>query len=292
MTTERIQISLPARNAPPKPRVPTPPVAAPKPSFATPAQPTPQSAVEANPEFHSVVLPSNFFFYPWKELGVKLVKASHQAKFNAAAANNSLRMLVETVSSLISQSAYDLTAKDFTWLLYWLRRNSYTKSQMMHVALCSNPAHLKAVDEGRKPNKSLETIAVVNNTSLKETGFDPATLEGLPYEQDLAGLQLGPPRMRDLVELVEAVERPDFDEFSYLAELASCLGNVDAQGRLLPLADRIRIVSDFTPEQTNALREYLKVIENYGVQEEIVAKCEECGAEIRTQVTISASSFL
>jgi hypothetical protein len=171
-----------------------------------------------------VVLPSNFFFYPWKELGVKLVKASHQAKFNAAAANNSLRMLVETVSSLISQSAYDLTAKDFTWLLYWLRRNSYTKSQMMHVALCSDPTHLKDVDEGRKPNKSLETIAVVNNTSLKETGFDPATLEGLPYEQDLAGLQLGPPRMRDLVELVEAVNVLTLTSSATLRSLPPALG--------------------------------------------------------------------
>lgn len=301
MTTERIQISLPARNpntvrrnTNPLPQAPSvQPVGKPEPAQPTTLpQPTPKGVAETNPEYHSVVLPSNFFFYPWKELGAKLVRGVHQAKFNAAASNNSLRTLVEAVSSLISQSAYDLTVKDFTWLMYWLRKNSYTKTTMQHVAVCSNPQHLQDVDDGKKDARSLETIAFIRESTLKETAFDPKSLENLPFEEDLAGLQLGPPRMCDIVELVEAIDRPDFEEFSYLAELASCLGNLDAQGRLMSLSDRVRLVSDFSPDQTSALREYLKVIENYGVQEELSVKCEGCGAEIRTSVTISASSFL
>ncbi len=254
-----------------------------------------RTSSEINPEFTGVIPPSAFYFYSFKELGIKQLKAIHQAKLNAAARKSSDTMVVETISSLLTCSAYDLTIPDFAWVMYWIRTESYLKVPMTHIAICTNHKHIMQVERGEKDEETLKTVSVINRTNLKETGFDAKALEDWLHTDAakvLEGIPLSVPTIRDVIEMTGQSNREDYDEYVYLANLAGNLGHVDENGVKLSLDKRIKIVEDFLPEHVSALEEYSLLTSSYGVQESIKVKCGECGADIETVVSLSASSFL
>jgi hypothetical protein len=65
-----------------------------------------------------------------------------------------------------------------------------------------------------------------------------------------------------------------------------------ADGRALSIADRVKLVGALPADVTLALEDYSATVNDYGVNEYIRIKCKGCGAEVRTRVSISASTFL
>ena len=243
---------------------------------------------ERDSSYLDVTLPSNFYFYPFKRLSVRYVRGGEQAKFARAAREQRLRHVVDAISATLEPgiSAYDLTMQDFQWLLYYQRINSYKKLPYIHKTFCESEEHLKQVIAGEQPEKSLEISQIISNTTLKETVFDPSTIV-LPSFADK--LQLDTVRMRDLVEISEMEEDPNFAELAWLADRASFIA---PSTKYKSLRERIYIIQQLEAEQLEELAGYMNSVVNYGVQESITVRCNGCGAEKVSEVTIDALSFL
>lgn len=253
--------------------------------------------VQRDPNLMDVQLPSLFHFYEFKSLSVKPIRGVHQAKFARAAKEKSNRHMADAISSLLpdNASAYDLTLPDYYWLLYYLRLNCYTKSALVHRAVCSNPEHVLQVAKGEKDRDTLVNVTTVTKTLLKDVEFKPASLEPLDQEHIEAlreeGFELTPTRVKDIVEL-EAMYSDDesFVEVEYLADFAGFIRSV--QNPMMSLKDRIEVVKSLSPDALSLIEDYRALVSDYGVEETISMTCTECSAEIKTTVSISAHSFL
>lgn len=262
------------------------------PGVPTPPAPTVKTASEVSPEFFPVTPPSLFYFYPFKDMALKHIRGVHQAKFNAAASRESLRLTVDAMSSLMNQSAYDLTIPDFYWCLYWERRNSYLKTPLTVSSRCRNKDHLLQVASGAVSEKTLHTVTILNSTLLKERPLDLEKMAAYVPPPELEGIPLYTTTMRDMVDISEQQDRPDWEEYSWLSDFASLLGHTDANGVRLPIDQRIEIVKDYSVDQMEALRAYSQIVNDYGVDERIVTSCDHCKARIESEVSISAAMFL
>lgn len=239
----------------------------------------------------AVQLPSQFAFYPFKDLFVYPLKGYHLSKLARAHAEKSELIMLEVVSSVIRTSdprfeGYPLAKMmllgDYYWLLYYLRRNNYTKSAFVHTTQCLDHNHLQAVQEGKKTQDSLKIQQVINESVLKET-----LLTQMPVidEDVLNGLVIRPATMQDMVETMEHPSFGQDEEFDYLSQLACYLPGPTLQAR-------IESAKELTPDQISAIQEYEKILGEFGVEETINVRCPECGAQRRTRVRISASTFL
>lgn len=272
-------------------------------SVPQPAAPEPKAFVIATPltdsdrsaEYLPVQLPSGFLYYPFKHLSVKLVRGVQQAKLVRAAKEGSTRLTVEAITSLLGDgiNAADLTVPDFFYVMYWLRLASYTAYPFNHVARCSNVKHLADVGEGKKPAASLQTIHQVTRTNLVET-----TLAAYPAVPELvvaSGLRLKPHTMKDVIDIQDLPDAEDHAEREYLAEIASMLSPSQEGEWLLPTGsfeERMELAGRLPADLTRAiLQEWSAACASYGVTESIVVKCQGCGAEIKTDVSISAPNF-
>lgn len=254
--------------------------------------PAPKIEAEKNPDLTSVTPPSQFYFYKFDELSIRKMRGIHQARMNTAASQESLKLTVEAVSSLLSVSAYDLTIPDFYWVLYWLRQNSYLRTPLTHTARCKDTDHLIAVAKGTKPEKSLYSVSIVNSTTLVERPLDIKALEAYVAPPELEGIPLYVCTMRDMVDVLEFEERPDWAEFSWLSDYAAFLGHTDDKGKRLSIEKRIEIAAKMEVDQLSALSEYMSLTSDYGVQEKIKTTCSDCGALIESEVSINANMFL
>jgi hypothetical protein len=257
--------------------------------------------VQRDPSAMSVELPSNFFFYDFKELAVKPLKGYHQAKFSRSAKEKSHKHMVEAISTVLTDgiSAYDLTIPDFYWVLYYLRLSCYTKSPMIHRTVCTNPEHVLDVAAGRKTKDSLITLSTITKTMLQDITFNPEKeFEG--FDQTAAdaffekhGLKLHPVLVRDMVEMgtlySDDGDEGEDSEMEYCAEFAGLLKSPDKH---LTLADRISIVKTLDIDEIELIKDYSRRVSAYGVKETIKAHCGDCSAEVNTVVSISAHSFL
>lgn len=252
----------------------------------------------------SIYPPSNFYFYPFKSLSVKPIRGFQQAKFARAAREKKTAFIAEALTSILPRGtdlegnpvqvfAEDLTIPDFYWLLYWLRINFYTRTQLIHKGVCTNPEHLKKVDRQLLPVDSLITTTSITSTTLKEEVLTENFLEGFqPSDFDTFlkyGYMLYPPTMRDAIDLEENNYTSDPD-LVYLSDFASCLKRLD--GKSSPLKDRIMFVEQLSADELEVISDYQFRVSNYGVVETLKFQCKECRADVETQVSISAHSFL
>ncbi len=108
----------------------------------------------ADGEYSSVELPSRFAFYGFTDLYVCPFRAKHLGKLQKANREQSLLAMVEAVSAVCYTTApafagrpmaFELTLPDFFFVLYWLRLNSFTKSNYVHHAECKDKNHKKRV---------------------------------------------------------------------------------------------------------------------------------------------------
>lgn len=244
-----------------------------------------------DPELVAVFLPSGFHPYPFKELYLRKVRGKHQARFAQAANLDNVKLVTDTVTSLIGGDvdALDLTPNDFQYVMYWLRLNCYGKIPFTVKSVCSKVDHVDKVTRGELPPESLVTVDIVDRTTLKEVLFDTSVLDGFDASLlDDTPWELGHPRQRDVNELIEWVERDDFRELEYLSDFASCIQHRERRATLM---ERIQFLMDAEPELLVLLGKYHALISSYGVEETIKTRCKECGAEIVTEVPFSASTF-
>jgi hypothetical protein len=279
----------------------------------------------AEPEGTSLALPSRFAFYNFKDLYASPFRAKHLAKLQRAHREQSLLPLVEAVSSILmtttpghSAVAFDLTLPDFYFVLYWLRLNSFTKSNYTHKTTCNNEAHMKRVEDGYKLEQyaaavaagemSQEQFDLIQSQVLPEDSLQIAEiirqstmvvkeLEEIPNPEhyhfsDTSAMFFRPPTMRDVIEFQDAPQMQDKatrTEFAYLAQMAS---HIQHQELLLTLAVRVDIVGEATADQVQLLQDYEQAIGTYGVDEEVVVTCKGCGASRKSKLILDAFSFL
>lgn len=250
-------------------------------------------AADDSPEFYSIQLPSGFFFYPFKKLSARLVTGRHQMKFSRSAREGNLRYTVEAVTSCLGDgiNAGLLSVADFYYVMYWLRTASYTRYDFTHLSVCSAPGHVALVKKGEVPVSSLKTVHILKATQIEETEFDPQSI----FDLDLtatkaAGLHLSYNCMNDAVAFTEAhdVESPDYVDAQWAADLAAVL-HPNHHGTL---AERMELVCSLPADVVRELDKFSTVSSTYGVKEFVKVTCKECGAEQRSQLSVSAHSFL
>lgn len=279
----------------------------------------------AEPEGTSLALPSRFAFYGFQDLYASPFRAKHLAKLQRAHREQSLLPMVEAVSSILMTTTpgytalgFDLTLPDFYFVLYWLRLNSFTKSNYTHKTTCQNEAHMKRVEDGYRleeyqqkvaagemsqeqfnliqaqvlPEDSLQIAEIVRQSTMKVQ-----ELENIPdpehyHFSDTSAMFLRPPTMRDVIEFQDAPQMASKEsrtEFSYLAQMAS---HIQHRELLLTLAVRVDIVGEATADQVAMLQDYEQAIGTYGVDEEVVVTCKGCGASRKSKLILDAFSFL
>jgi hypothetical protein len=259
---------------------------------------TPINTAESNASYYPLELPSHFVFYPFKALSATSIKGKHQAKFSSAAKRKDTRLTVEAITSLLGDrvSAADLTVPDFFYVMYWLRLNGASNAPMKIRAPCSHPDHVLAVAEGRKSVDTLYTVDIINSTKLDQSELEASKVQEFLERPDVqllrdSGYNLTAPRMQDSIELEEKwVDKPEYDEVEFLAELAGSISALD--GTILSLEDRIKAVGEFELPLLALLKDWQEIVQSYGVEESVSLKCKECGANIETEISISASDFL
>lgn len=244
--------------------------------------------------------PSQGEFYDVSSVPIKRMKGFHQAKFHMAAKTKKDRFTVEAVGTLLGGGvdAFNLTIQDFYAILYWLRLNTYLKTELTHNGVCDNPDHIHEVATRKKPPESLRTLVVISKTSIKQTDLETNYLEGfeesariLSETLEPLGYSLSAPRMFDVVDLNELFgDEPNYQEIAYLADRAACIARTD--GERSPLRTRIQVVENLDVGVLEMLEEWRIRCSSYGVIESTRFKCKGCGADVENEISISAHSFL
>lgn len=239
----------------------------------------------------AVDLPSRFAWYGFKDLFVHPLRGVHLAKLARAHAERSQLIMLEVVSSVLATSdpnyqgvplANQLLLGDYYWVLYYLRRNNYTKATFRHTTKCLDTKHLEAVERGEKSADTLRIEELVSESTLKNTMLDQIPMVD---EVIMGGVQVRPATMQDMVETMEHPLFGKDHEYDYLSQLACYLYGPT-------LDDRIRAAAKLTPDQIAVIQEYEKVLSSFGIEETINVRCKECGSQRRTRVRIDASTFL
>ncbi|QBQ74636.1 hypothetical protein BcepSauron_256 [Burkholderia phage BcepSauron] len=280
----------------------------------------------ADSEYMSVELPSRFSYYGFTDLYVCPFRAKHLSKLQKAHREQSLLAMVEAVSAVCYTTspeyagrpmAFELTLPDFFFVLYWLRLNSFTKSNYVHNTVCEDKGHVKRVSytlnarefdeqvargdmtaEERAqiaalalPPESLKLSQIITQTNMKvrelETKPDPAVY----CLADAPELIMRPPTMRDVLEFAESPEMKDPEqrsEFSFLAQLAT---HIQHTAGYLTLRQRLDIVGECSADQVSLIKDFENQLKDYGVEERVRIQCKECGAVSETKLSLAAHSF-
>lgn len=250
-------------------------------------------------------LPSQFFYYDFKDIRVHPLRALHLAKLSRSSNKESLRMMCEVFSTILTTSnpsyadvplAFHLTIPDFYWILYYVRLNDYSKTSYRHRTVCRDPDHVGKVERGELKPESLRIEQVIERTDMKDTVLEqPFSMTPvLESMQERYDIRFQPATMLDVIEITDLLdqlmneESPEVADVSFLSVLASCfVFNTDDS-----IQRRVQLASTFSIPEVEEVKALTDIIEDYGVEEYIKTTCKECGASRTTKVEIDASSFL
>lgn len=282
-------------------------------------------------KYHGVLLPSQFHFYEWKELQVRQFNIQDLLSIYEARVKGKFRLLVDVISStLLNQSAYDLTFEDFWYLLYWHRLNSYRKSKLQLEWTCSDPQHLDWIENGRDGQpveaSTLENMDIVSKSNLEVVDADTDTIDrerrGIQTEYGLATTPIMISQYVDFLEEQEERERAFNKQQTLTEQREQAIDNGEQvepeaafQARLnhiylMPESDvmlsryamivacgnTLKQRRDFLrtledPELFMDLESFLATLD-YGVTEKFQVTCKECGASREVTNSIDALTFL
>lgn len=253
-------------------------------------------------------LPSQLIFYPFTHISIRPFSLAEYKKLAQANTLNSVEMVLETVNACIDKDVRLLTEGDLSFLMFWLRINSYKKMPYTYKVTCTNLDHITSVQLGDMEADSLENTVQLNTTNqleINEVQNPEGILDEVIRLKDEYGLNFTAPRMGLIVEfqdLIEAMEKKvpgrkgitnrvmaDLEwDFKYAALLG------DQHG--ITLKEKMEawkaVYSNPStpPEIIPELEDFLKMID-HGVDEKINTTCRGCGAEIVTKVTFQAPNF-
>lgn len=254
----------------------------------------------ADGEAMSLALPSRFAYYGFRDVYIQPLRARHLAKLQKAQREQSLLPIVEAVSAVIYTTepaysgralAFDLSLPDFYMALYWLRMNSFTKSNYVHKTRCKNPEHIKKVESGELAPDTLDIQQIIQKSELQVVELEKIPDPEKYHFSDASQIIFRPPTMRDVVEFSEAPELQDDDareEFTFLAQLATHIQHRDLE---LSLHQRVEIVKDATADQVQLIQEFEKELGDFGVVDKVAVQCKCCGHSQKTKLNIAAHSF-
>lgn len=254
----------------------------------------------ADGESMSLALPSRFAYYGFSDCYVQPLRARHLAKLQKAHREQSLLPIVEAVSSVMFTTeptyagralAFDLSLPDFYMALYWLRMNSFTKSNYVHRTRCPNPAHIEQVKKGELHEDTLKIEQVITKSQLEVIELEKIPDPEIYHFSDTSAMIFRPPTMKDVVQFSEAPELQDEEqreEFTFLAQLATHIQHRDLE---LTLAQRVEIVKDATADQVELIQAFERELGDYGVIDKVEVQCKHCGHSHKTKLNIAAHSF-
>ena len=265
---------------------------------------------ELDSSYVEVDLPSRYKFYDFQHLYIRPFKQKHLRKLIQGQANKNARYMAEVINSCIAcekgykDLVFRLCREDFTYLQYWERIHSFPNIQYTQMVECTNPEHIKMVEEKKLPANSLVFPQAITKTTLDVTyleedakysfdGYIPQELKD-KYPQ----VTMHVPYMEDYLQLLELAEKEvgDNDDeglaWFMTGVPASMLTIVDAQGKTLSLKERFDVVDELSPESVMLLQEVKSEVPEFGVTQIIKAKCPRCGAVTATQLVLNAHSFL
>jgi hypothetical protein len=280
-------------------QAPQPPLMQPQMGTVKNAMPGFDNAI-ADGESLSLALPSRFAYYGFSDCYVQPLRARHLAKLQKAHREQSLLPIVEAVSAVMFTTepayagralAFDLSLPDFYMVLYWLRMNSFTKSNYIHRTRCNNPVHIAQVDNKEVDAETLQIQQVITKTQLEVVELEKIPDPEVYHFSDTSALIFRPPTMRDVVEFSEAPELQDEDqreEFTFLAQLATHIQHRDLE---LTLAQRVEIIKDATADQVELIQAFERELGDFGVLDKVEVQCKHCGHTQKTKLNVAAHSF-
>jgi hypothetical protein len=254
----------------------------------------------ADGESMSLALPSRFAYYGFKDCYVQPLRARHLAKLQKAHREQSLLPIVEAVSAVMFTTeptyagralAFDLSLPDFYMALYWLRMNSFTKSNYVHRTRCTGAEHIAKVDRGEMDADTLQIQQVITKSNLEVIELEKIPDPAIYHFSDTSAMIFRPPTMRDVVEFSESPELQDEsqrEEFTFLAQLATHIQHRDLQ---LTLAQRVEIIKDATADQVELIQDFERALGDFGVIDKVEVQCKHCGHSQKTKLNIAAHSF-
>lgn len=291
---ERVHAAQINTNIPPSNTVPVPPIH----GFHTPV---------ADEEGISVSLPSRFHFYDFKDLYIRPFKLKHIAKLDQAASEQRILPLVEAVSTVIYTThpnhptvAFDLTQQDFDFVLYWLRINSFTKTNFLHNDFCENEEHLDKVQKGLLTPETLIIKQLITKSELKVRELENApdtSIYQFPEDSSLKDYCFSVPKMRDCIDLIEnpmlqdaIQDKSGVKDYLYMARRAA---HIQSKEGYTSIQDRIKLIENESPDLFMQLVEYENILKlEYGLEDLIKITCKECGHQRTTKLVLGVHSFL
>lgn len=246
----------------------------------TPVTPPEYNAPVTDPDGISIILPSQFAYYDFKDLYVHPLRGFHLSKLVRARGEKSVRIMTEVLNSILTNSqgtqnlAHELTLPDFYAVLYFIRFNFFTKTEFHHTDYCSNPEHLKKVQEGKLPEDSLKNSQTITSSMLNTRNLEAA----ISHEK------FQPAKMRDIIDYTENPNIKN-EEFQWLGQFACYLKGENLQRKM-------EIAATLSPDEIQDCKSYMDLIDDYGIEEQIKLTCKGCGASMDSKVSIDAHSFL
>lgn len=246
--------------------------------------------VQANSEHEAVsfALPSNFWYYDFKDTYIKPFRGRNFSKLNRARDEESMLHVVEAVSSVIHNSMYpqglgfELTLPDFYACLYWLRLNSFLKHGFVHQTMCRSVVHHSQVDAGTLSKDTLRHAETITRATLKTKEL-AQPLDPLKYELDDAEIYLIPAVMRDVLDITM---NEDIDRYD-----ARIAASFQFKDRKAGLADRMAYIDNLSADDIATITQWEKDVNEYGVEESVQWKCKTCGHVHTDELELEAHSF-
>lgn len=282
----------------------TPPRTRPMVAPATEVQRTEQAEQarpmsEKDPAYTSIGLPSNFQWYPFKQLSVRPLRIPEVKKMWTAHVTKSLRTMIEALAPCLDQDIMSLTVGDIYSVMYWLRLNSYPKNPYTIRYSCQNPEHVQRVAKPKKNQEvwgvdTFRNEATVSSSMLEEVPMKPlAEISEHLKNMDLvkSGIAFYPSTVRDLVEVDELAQESEFDPGDdMLCKYATYLDRRHG----MTLSDRAKFMmadDRFGPDAFMEMEGLIDIL-THGVRETVNLNCGKCGASNRVLIPIDARTFL
>lgn len=276
--------------------------------------------------YSDIELPSMFIPYEWKDLQIKQLSIQGLSAIIKARTAGNLRHLVRAIDETCSRPISEMTYKDFWFVMYWHRLNSFKRLPYVLSWSCSEPSHLTMiseendVEEKQRLVNSLQNVVTVTNSNLS---IDELTdeLAYLKLQEEILqefGVHVRPRTIRDQVEYLEFSGIKDYKATKALSPPIEPL-DIDAEiDQLLEVNEeggeraRIQYLESYAgyigDEHGNSFEEKLDFLEaqpadliaaidafdkvsNHGVREEWTAKCKGCGSSRTITASLDYHSF-
>ena len=198
-------------------------------------------------------IPSNGVFYDFDDITIRPFNVPDFAKIYRGNVEKRDDLIIDTVNSTTNIDVWDLTEKDFRYVMYWQRLNSFTR----------NPYNLTWTTFYGNQN-----TLTINKTNLKVNQLD-ATREEY---QEWKNKGFCMPTMRDLQEYLSLQNTLSIEDQFLWIRAKYLSGN--------SVAEKLQHAVEVNPDEFFIdVKEFVNKFENYGVIESVEAQDTKFNAQ-------------